>query len=222
MKYFSIRMTTMIKLLHNQLKIALNGELPGEISHKKMLPPERNLSYSKEEQKLVKKSSILVLIYPDGDELFTCLMKRPDTMKYHPGQICFPGGRIEEDDEDEIHTALREANEEIGLNPNEIEVVGQLSNLHISVSRFEISPIVAVSLKKPVIIGNPSEVEKLFFLPIIKQLHLEKYPTTALKTNNGQINVPCLFFENEIIWGATAMILSELFDVLKTLPINQE
>ena len=91
-----------------QLKEACNGVLPGESSHRKMMPPERRYVVAPDEKHLVKKSSVLILIFPEGDNLFTCLIKRPATMRHHAGQV-------DESDSNEIAAALREANEDIGI-----------------------------------------------------------------------------------------------------------
>ncbi len=207
-----------IQILSKQLTKALEGKLPGIISHQKMVPPGRQLKHPGKNQSLIKKSSVLILIYPENNDFFICLMKRPSTMKHHAGQVSFPGGQIEKDDQDEIQAALREAHEEIGLNPEKVGIAGTLSNLYVHVSKFDICPVVAVSAVKPDINQDSKEVEKLLFLPLLKHLSEKGFPTTKIQTSEGFFEVPCIYFENEIIWGATAMILSELFDVIKSLP----
>ncbi len=221
---FSFNHTLVININHlkKELKKAIEKGLPGSNSHKKMLPPKRKLSYPQEESKHIKKSSVLILIYPDGEEIYTCLMKRPESMKHHPGQISFPGGQVEPKDKNEVATALREANEEIGLKSDYIEVIGTLSKLYISVSGFDIYPVVAFTGQKPSLHINKEEVQEMYFLPLLAQITKYKFPLTSIQTKRGKLIVPCINFENEIIWGATAMILAELLDILRGISIKQE
>ena len=204
------------------LHIALKGDLPGKKSHSKMVPPHRELDVQPEQLQKVKKSSVLILLYPYEGKLCCCLIKRPKTMKHHPGQIAFPGGKVDKTDPNELATALREANEEVGLKSDEIKVVGDLSNLYVSVSNFLIHPYIAWSETKPDFIMNPAEVELIIDFPILDCLYQAKFDTTQLKTPTGILEVPCIFYNGETIWGATAMILSELLDVIRNFWVQEE
>ena len=193
------------------IKKALSGKLPGSTSHQKALPKNRILEVPSEQNVKVKHSSVLLLLFIENNELTTCLIKRPAHMKHHAGQIALPGGRIEKG-ETALETAFRETWEEIGIPDNEIEVLGELSLLYVEVSRFMIHPFVGWLKQKPDFKVNTNEVEKVIIFPL-------KYFTTdfeevELDTIKGRLSVPCVRFENEIIWGATAMILAELKDIL--------
>ncbi len=134
-------------------------------------------------------------------------------MKYHPGQIALPGGRIEAG-ETALETALRETWEEIGVTPDQIEILGTLSDFYVEVSRFQIHPFVGWLKQKPEFIINSGEVEKTILFPLKKfKNHFEE---VELETWTGKVKVPCIRFEDEIIWGATAMILSEFADVVSS------
>lgn len=195
----------------------LKNRLPGESSHRKMLPPERDLHIPAPHVKNVKTSGILLLIFPEGNELYACLIKRPKTMKIHAGQIGFPGGRQEKQDTTPCETAIRETNEEIGI-PSEIfSILGELSPLYVSVSNFIIHPYVAWTDVKPQFSLNRHEVEKLLFFPILVHLREPGITTSELETVTGKLVVPCIPFEDEFIWGATAMILIEFMDILSTI-----
>ena len=194
-----------------QIQHALSGKLPGAGSHKKMLPPNRELSFAENEKNNVKFSSVLFLLFEDNRDLFVCLIKRPDHMKYHPGQIAMPGGRIEKN-ETALQTALRETEEEIGIQANKIEILGQLSELYVNVSRFLIHPIVGWMDEKPKFKINKNEVEKLVLFPLLKFKNC--FEQAELETISGKLKVPCILFGKEIIWGATAMILTEFYDIL--------
>lgn len=133
-------------------------------------------------------------------------------MKHHAGQVAFPGGRIEAGETAE-QTALRETFEEIGVPAEQIEILGRLSEFYVEVSRFQIHPVVGWLSSKPEFDINPDEVEKVFCFPVLK--FTPPYDFIQLETITGQLDVPCIKYNEEIIWGATAMILSEFYDLLQ-------
>lgn len=202
------------------LKTALNGKLPGGEAHRKLLPPGRRLKTPDQEKGLVKQSSVLVLLFPEAEKLFVCLMKRPTTMKYHPGQISFPGGQVEKEDRSAEMTALREAHEEVGIDPDSVEILGKLSDLYVEVSRFTIQPFLAWTNQKPDFRINTEEVESLVLFPLSDFVAHEVISETPMQTFSGILQVKYYPFDGEIIWGATAMILSELIEILKKNGIN--
>lgn len=198
---------------------ALKGILPGEKSHRKMLPPNRVLKVTPEDKNQVKYSSVLLLLFQENDELYTCLIKRPSHMKHHARQIAIPGGRIEKN-ETPIETALRETSEEIGIQAKHIKILGSLTEFYVEVSRFQIHPFVGWLNKKPTFKLNADEVEKAIIFPL-KKLKLP-FNNIEMQTVSGKLNVPCINFDGEIIWGATAMILSEFSDVLDQINSIEE
>ncbi len=198
---------------------ALQHELPGHVSHSKLLPPNRVLKVTAKDKKRVKNSSVLLLLFEENKELKVILIKRPAHMKHHAGQIALPGGRIEAGETD-IETALRETYEEIGITENKIEILGKLSGFYVEVSRFQIWPIVGWLNSKPVFRINPDEVEKIMSFPIAK--FTPPFEEIQMETLTGKLEVPCVKFAKEIIWGATAMILSEFYDVLQKVTEIQQ
>ena len=192
------------------IKKALLGNLPGATSHKKMLPPTRVLKAAPQEKIHAKQSSVLLLLYIGTDGLTACLIKRPLHMKHHAGQIALPGGRIEKG-ETALETALRETFEEIGIEPEEIEILGSLTEFYVEVSQFQIHPFVGWLQNKPQFILNRNEVEKIILFPLTR--FKTPFDNVEMKTVSGKLNVPCIKFGGEIIWGATAMILSEFYDI---------
>ena len=177
-----------------------------------MMPPNRKLQAADSDKKRLKPSSVLLLLFPQDNELFVCLIKRPLTMKHHAGQVALPGGRIEPG-ETSLETALRETREEIGIAPEKIEILGALSELFVDVSGFLIHPFVGWLAEKPIFKPNPAEVEKTLLFPLFQ--FRDKLDETELETVSGRLKVPCFHYEGEIIWGATAMILSEFYDALE-------
>jgi 8-oxo-dGTP pyrophosphatase MutT (NUDIX family) len=199
------------------IKKALSRTLPGSTSHRKMLPVNRELVANSDEQTRLKHSSVLLLLFIENDELNVCLIKRPAHMKHHAGQIALPGGRIEKG-ETALETALRETWEEIGISSEQIEILGTLSELYVQVSRFQIHPFVGWLSKKPVFNICKNEVEKAIIFPL--KNFINAIEEVEFKTITGTLKVPCIQFEGEIIWGATAMILSEFYDTIKLYNSN--
>ena len=197
------------------LRETLRGELSGLEAHLKMLPPGRRLKINENEFLLVKPSSVLLLIYPEGEQIYICLIKRPTTMRHHPGQIGFPGGKVEKEDHSAEMTALREAQEEVGIDPSFIQILGKLSELYVEVSKFSIQPFLAWADHKPAFLLNSDEVEELILFPLTDFVANETILETELDTFTGLLRVKYYPFNGEIIWGATAMILSELIEILK-------
>lgn len=193
----------------------LQGELPGSEAHSKMLPSGRRLKTIEEEQAQVKQSSVLILLFQENDCLYTCLTRRTSTMKHHPGQISFPGGKVEKEDSSAEMTALREAREEVGICEDEVEVLGKLSDLFVEVSKFSIQPFIAWANRKPDFVVNYSEVEALILFPVSDFVENEIIQETELKTVTGNLKVKYYPYNGEFVWGATAMILSELIEILK-------
>jgi 8-oxo-dGTP pyrophosphatase MutT (NUDIX family) len=136
-------------------------------------------------------------------------------MKHHPGQISFPGGKVEKDDLSAEMAALREAREEVGINPSTIEILGRLSDLYVEVSRFSIQPFLAWADQKPDFVVDYQEVEELILFPVSDFVAHESILETELQTVSGLLRVKYYPFNSQIIWGATAMILAELIELLK-------
>ena len=167
-------------------------------------------------------SGVLLLLFPDGNDLYTCLIKRSALMKIHAGQIGFPGGRHEKKDASPRETALRETTEEIGLPAEEVTVLGSLTPLYVSVSNFMIYPFVAWTGQRPVFAVNCHEVEELLLFPL--KFHIKNPAVTLaeVQTSSGKMMVPGIPFQGEFIWGATAMILTEFLDILSQADLTRE
>jgi len=193
------------------IKQALQKTLPGTSSHSKMLPPNRPLMADSHKRKHLKHSSVLLLLFEENEDLFACLIKRPKHMKHHAGQIALPGGRVEKS-ETALETALRETHEEIGIPRESITILGSLSELYVAVSQFLIYPFVGWLDTKPEFKVNHDEVEKTVVFPLLQ--FNNNFEEEELETITGKLKVPCIRYNGEIIWGATAMILSEFYDIL--------
>jgi 8-oxo-dGTP pyrophosphatase MutT (NUDIX family) len=163
------------------------------------------------------RSSILFLFYPDEQgQPNTVFIQRPVYDGVHSGQISFPGGRYEDTDSDLMHTALREAREEIGIDVAQVEVIGKLTDLYIPPSNFLVCPFLAVAERRPVFRCDPSEVAAIIEigLPALFLNENRKVATIQLDLVH-HVQVPCFTINGHTIWGATAMIISELLQVLQ-------
>lgn len=183
-----------------------------------MLPPGRSLSIPEHDLGRVKQSAVLMLLFQQDSHLYICLTQRPSTLKHHPGQISFPGGKVEADDASAEIAALREAREEIGIDPTSVEILGKLSDLYVEVSRFSIQPFLAWTDQVPAFNLSCEEVEELILLPLDELIAHETIAETEMQTVTGKLLVKGYLFQEKFIWGATAMILAELIALLKQDP----
>jgi len=202
-----------------KLKSALEDTLPGNDAHLNMASLKRLEELENNHPiSTAIKSSILILLYPKNNKVFTTFILRQKYDGVHSGQVSFPGGRLEKGDRSLIATALREAKEEVNINPDEVSVLGTLSDLYIPPSNYVVSPVVAYSYSEPDFVAQESEVAEIIesdlgflFDPKCKK------ETTIDIGNSTKIKTPYFDVKGHVVWGATAMILSELIEVIKSI-----
>lgn len=204
------------------LKQALNDPLPGREAQLLMEPISRRLELRKQKNSpKARQSAVLILLYPKDKKICIAMIKRPIYEGVHSGQIAFPGGKKEEDDIDLIQTALRETEEEIGVTQNSITVIGQLTQLYIPPSNFIVQPVVAYTNTAPKFILEETEVDDMLEIDIEDFINPKSIMhKNVLSRNNIRLSVICYFIQNKIIWGASAMILSEFIEVLKKINLR--
>ena len=197
------------------LRRQLQRPLPGTDAHISMAPRVKPHSQDlKVDDKTCRKAGVLSVLFPMGLETGLLLTKRRETLSQHAGQISFPGGR-NEPDESLRETALRETREEVGLLPDYIDVVGELSPLYISVSNFCVYPFIgAVDFAPEDLEPQTSEVQKIIALPLAKLADPANKQVERWTLRDTPVDVPFYRVEEEIIWGATAMMIAELLEVL--------
>ncbi|MBK7969184.1 MAG: CoA pyrophosphatase [Bacteroidetes bacterium] len=193
----------------------MSKPLPGTASQYKMAPSLRKSSAAYlETASNVKSSSVLLLLYPDNNaDLATVLIKRPLNSGVHSGQIALPGGKVEPDDINSEATAKRETREEIGVPEHEIKILGALTTLYIPASNFLVSPFIGYVSSPPQFSPDPAEVHQLITLPFNDLIQMP-VGESVFETLYGKIAAPCFFLQDHTIWGATAMILSEVRDLI--------
>lgn len=197
---------------------ALQQPLPGIAAQLKLAPHSRKSVPA--EPTNAQKAAVLALFFPKDKIWHLALIQRAAHDKdQHSGQIGFPGGRHEKDDPDFRFTALRETEEEIGLAAQEIKVLGSLSSLYIPVSDFLVFPYVGYVGFTPTFQPEPSEVEKVLELPFSEFLKKRAIRRSSLVLPNKikLKEVPHFKVNGHIIWGATAMMMSELVMVAQSV-----
>jgi len=193
--------------------------LGGLTSQVKMAPEiRRNYSLENIENKNPKESAVLAMFYPDiNNETKILLMLRASYNGVHSAQISFPGGKKETHDANLQFTALRETEEEIGVLKTDITIIRELTKTYIPPSNFWVTPFIGILAKTPVFKTN-TEVEKLIEVSLADILDENSLSSKNLTTSYMQnIDVPCFKLNNYIVWGATAMMLSEIKDLLKLI-----
>ena len=187
-------------------------------AHIKMAPLER-ITYLKDKSYTEEKprnAAVLMLVYPKNDIAHLALIVRNTYPGVHSSQIGFPGGKEElEDDTLEI-TALRETEEEVGVAMHKVEVIRQCSEIYIPPSNFLVTPYLGFSKENLQFTPNPDEVKRVLELPIHQLLNDEIIVQTKMTTSYAaNIDVPAFQVEKYVVWGATAMMLSELKELFK-------
>ena len=199
-----------------QLKITINNDLPGEESHQKMrviYDQSIELPFSKINSI---PAAVLILLYLADNEIYFFLTKRTDELKHHKGQISLPGG-TQEGNEKLIDTALRETQEEIGINKTSISIIGTITPLFVPVTGFMIYPFIGYSLNKLDPKPDPVEVATIFSVNISDLLNKENRTTEQRNIRGYDVQVPYFKLNDYQVWGATSMILSEVRDLIKSI-----
>jgi len=168
------------------------------------------------------KSAVLIFLYPENGTIRTVFILRTDYNGVHARQVSFPGGRLENSDHDIIETALREANEEVNIDHNKVRILGKLSDLYIPPSNFLVTPIVGCSQNKPDFVPDPSEVDEIIEADLAVIFDKNFLKNKIINVRGYEIEAPYFDINGYVVWGATAMMLSELKDVIESiaLPMN--
>ena len=198
-----------------------NIPLPAEVSHFKMVPPFRQelLKKQKEAIKKAKHAGVLSLFYPDEDmETKFVLILRKAYKGVHSAQVAFPGGKLETQDISLQDTALRETFEEVGVPIDAVKIVRNISQVYIPPSNFYVQPFIGVTQTTPKFIKQDDEVEALIEIDLEHFLDEQSLVSKKVKTSYSiEVEVPAFKLNDFVVWGATAMMLSEIKDLLKQL-----
>ncbi|MDO6518910.1 NUDIX hydrolase [Zobellia uliginosa] len=197
-----------------------NLPLPGEASHLKMAPQFRleDLQAARKKSVITKKAAVMALFYPDDFNLTRLLLilRKSHPKDVHSNQIGFPGGQVEENDRDMRATALRETYEEVGVNPNHIEIVKSLTEIYIPPSNFEVRPYMGLYTRPEPFTKQDTEVEELVEVRLADFMDDANVFTENLTTSYAtDVPVPAFKLNGYTVWGATGMMLSEIKTLLQ-------
>lgn len=197
------------------LEERLSQALPGRDAHILMAPmPVNQARFNFNARDDAKLASVLILLYPDMGVIKFPLIERPQYEGVHSGQIALPGGKFEPDDEDRIFTAKRETEEEIGVNRGDVNILGTLSEIYIPPSNFKVLPVIGYVNAKPYFNVENDEVVSLIETEVMwfKDPGLRKRKQATGPTN-VEMDIPYFDINGHKVWGATAMILSEFYEI---------
>jgi 8-oxo-dGTP pyrophosphatase MutT (NUDIX family) len=199
------------------LRKRLQQGLPGDVAHSKMMSYKRSsASEMRAESGSYREGAVLCLLYPDKGLWHTVLIKRPEYQGTHSAQVAFPGGAREKDDLNLRETALREAKEEVGIDPSTIEIIAELSEIYIPPSKFLVQPVLAWTDKKPDFKADEREVASILETPLQWLIEPGRIREKNIYLAQYQVSIKAPYYDvhEEVVWGATAMMISELCDLL--------
>ncbi|MCB0451506.1 MAG: CoA pyrophosphatase, partial [Aequorivita sp.] len=194
-------------------------ELPGETVQFKMAPMERlqELKRVARQKNTAKRAGVMSLFYPAEDfETRLILILRKTYKGVHSAQVGFPGGKLEAEDNSIQDAALRETEEEIGVSRDTISVLKKLTEIYIPPSNFFVQPFLGITSRSPKFIPQEEEVEALIEVTLRDFMDDVNITTQTLSTSYAtRIEVPAFTLNGHIVWGATAMMLNEVRELLK-------
>lgn len=200
------------------IKAQLSQPLTGHASHVKLAPPLRRVELEKQQASPAdaKKSAVMILLFHENEQLKVVFIRRSLYVGIHSGQIAFPGGRYEETDLNVETTAFREIDEEIGVKKEQIELLGRLSDIYVAPSNFLISVFVGYLAQKPTYLPDEREVAEVLELNFDDFLNADAITEKSfyVPSANQSFTAPCYQTPLCDVWGASAMVLSELIDLL--------
>jgi len=191
-------------------RMAVKPVNDNNIVNERIIRYEELLSEGKANE--MKQAAVLICFFKKDGEYHIPLIRRPMHEKNHPGQIALPGGAREKK-ETLANTSLREAFEEVGIIPENVEIIGKMTPLPVPVSKYLISPFIGVTKQEPKWNINKQEVDELIILKFRDLIESDKGYYEDWKLNGNMLRVPIFKVMNKDIWGATAAVLSELLDL---------
>ena len=196
---------------------SFQNPLPGEKAHLELAPYRKNVKFNYEQNK-PKIASTLLLLYPKDNNVYFCLIERPEYEGTHSNQISFPGGK-NENGETIKQTAIRETFEEVGIDPISINIIGEMTQVYVPPSNFLIHPFVGYLDLEPSFKADKREVKKIIEVNIedlfSDEIIKNKKMNLGRNNNSLYVDVPYMDLNNKIVWGATSVILNEFRKMLE-------
>lgn len=208
-------MSQQLETLITYLQSRLQEPLPGHDTFLKdsgLLRPR----YPDKNDKRVRKSAVLISLYSKNGSIYTPLILRPKYDGTHGGQMAFPGGSMESYDESYERTALREAEEEIGLKSLDVKVLGSLTDIYIKPSNYWVKPVVGFLNYPPTFFPDAKEVDKVYEMDVLRFLENPLLEKRKIQVRGAHFHTVGFILDDQWIWGATALMLAELKELLHT------
>ena len=209
---FQVFLTSILKIEREPLL--------ADLAHQIMVPPERIELLKKVniQENNPKKAAVLILLYPKNNRTHLVLIERNSYLGVHSSQIAFPGGKVEVNDPSAAFTALRETQEEIGVEMSKVTIIKAFTEVYIPPSNFMVFPFLGYVNEELQFNPEPREVASVIELSIENFLDERLVVTKEMNTSySNSIRVPAFKIKEYYVWGATAMILSEVKEVLKKI-----
>ncbi len=187
--------------------LLLPHDLDGNVTRHLTVPPHAQ----------PRQAAALLLLYPHEEHLHLPLTLRASHLPTHRGQVSLPGGAIDPDDPSIEAAALREAHEELGVDPTLVEVVGRLGSFYIPPSNFMLNPVVGLATQAPTLRPHPGEVDLAFIVALDQLLSPATVVVEEWEMQGIRVRVPYFALAGQKVWGATAIVLSELVARLRRI-----
>lgn len=197
--------------LIEKLALRLQGPLPGRVAQLQMAHVTRQRYVDAPTN--ARRAAVLMALFPKHGEWNIILIERPaNDRDQHSGQLSFPGGKVEPQDPSLLHTALREAEEEVGIAQQQVKILGGLTELYIPVSNFQVYPFLGYLETASAYRVQAGEVSQVLEIPLSHFQRPEIRATTDIRVNQHITlkHVPYFQLQQHVLWGATAMMLNEL------------
>lgn len=159
--------------------------------------------------KPVKQAAVLIPLFEKDQQIHVLLTKRAAHLNHHAGQISFPGGKIDKSDDDDVYAALRETEEEIGINKERIKVLGKLNPYHV-ITGYQVSPVIGLLDNDSSMNINKDEVAEVFSAPMSFFLNLDNHKRVKVERGKKSHMITFMPYHHYNIWGATAAMLRDL------------
>ncbi|MBV6645207.1 MAG: CoA pyrophosphatase [Cyclobacteriaceae bacterium] len=165
-----------------------------------------------------KQGAVLILLYPVHSQYYFPLIQRPLYDGVHSGQMALPGGKQEDDDRSLIHTAIRETEEEIGVRSEAIQIVGNLTSFYVAASNHQVLPVIGFVEQRPLFIPDQHEVDEVVEVSLADFMDSSNEKEKEITVSGGyQLTSPYFDVNQKVVWGATAMMLSEFKMILNQI-----